>query len=118
MEVKRKGIYLARLTRKKGSSVEGGIRPVVILQNDKGNQTSPTVIVVPVTSVLKKMYLPTHVFLHNEARSEPSMAMLEQIQTIDVTQLIEYRGNVTDEEMERIEQAAKKSLGMIRRQPV
>lgn len=112
MNVKRRGIYVADLGEKVDSSVEGGIRPVLVLQNDKGNEHSTTVIIAPITSKLTKHRIPTHVLLKNPALERISIIMLEQIQTIDQSQLIEYMGEATVQEMNRIERASKISLGM------
>lgn len=112
MIVKRKGIYVADLGEKVDSSVEGGTRPVLVLQNDKGNEHSPTVIIAPITSKLTKHKLPTHVYLKNPALERESIIMLEQIQTIDRSQIIEYKGEATKQEMNRIERASRISLGM------
>ena len=103
MNVKRKEIYVADLGEKVNSSVEGGIRPVLVLQNDKGNEHSTTVIIAPITSKLTKHRIPTHVLLKNPALERISIIMLEQIQTIDQSQLIEYMGEATVQEMNRIE---------------
>ena len=112
MIVKRKGIYVADLGEKVDSSVEGGIRPVLVLQNDTGNEHSPTVIIAPITSKLTKHKLPTHVYMKNPALERESIIMLEQIQTIDQSQIIEYKGEATKQEMNRIERASRISLGM------
>lgn len=112
VNVKRKGIYVADLGEKVDSSVEGGIRPVLVLQNDKGNAYSTTVIIAPITSKLTKHRIPTHVILKNPALERISIIMLEQIQTIDQSQLIGYMGEATVQEMERIERASRISLGM------
>lgn len=98
MNVKRRGIYVADLGEKVDSSVEGGIRPVLVLQNDKGNEHSTTVIIAPITSKLTKHRIPTHVLLKNTALERISIIMLEQIQTIDQSQLIEYMGEATVQE--------------------
>lgn len=88
------------------------IRPVLVLQNDKGNEHSTTVIIAPITSKLTKHRIPTHVLLKNPALERISIIMLEQIQTIDQSQLIEYMGEATVQEMNRIERASRISLGM------
>ena len=104
--------YVADLGEKVDSSVEGGIRPVLVLQNDKGNEHSTTVIIAPITSKMTKHRIPTHVLLKNPALERISIIMLEQIQTIDQSQLIEYMGEATVQEMNRIERASRISLGM------
>ena len=111
-ECKKKRNICSRPRRKIDSSVEGGIRPVLVLQNDKGNEHSTTVIIAPITSKLTKHRIPTHVLLKNPALERISIIMLEQIQTIDQSQLIEYMGEATVQEMNRIERASRISLGM------
>ena len=112
MKIKRKGIYLADLGKNEKTSVESGVRPVLVLQNNKGNKYSPTVIIAPITSKLKKWWIPTHVILNNPSLPQKSLIMLEQIQTIEKKKLIEYKGCVSYEEMEKIERASKISLGL------
>lgn len=114
MTVKRKGIYIATLEKKENSSVEYGTRPVVVLQNDKGNLHSPTTIIAPITSQLGKHRIPPHVYLQNPVLEKESIVLLEQIQTIDQKQIVEYLGDATAGEMSKIEQAVRISLGMNR----
>ena len=76
-------IYLAELGEKADSSVQGGTRPVIVLQNNAGNRSSPTVIVAPITSKLEKPHLPTHVVLGQSNLPKQSMVLLEQVMTID-----------------------------------
>lgn len=78
----------------------------------QGNVHSTTVIIAPITSKLTKHRIPTHVLLKNPALERISIIMLEQIQTIDQSQLIEYMGEATVQEMNRIERASRISLGM------
>ena len=72
-------IYLAELGEKADSSVQGGTRPVIVLQNNAGNRSSPTVIVAPITSKLEKPHLPTHVVLGQANLPKQSMVLLEQV---------------------------------------
>lgn len=109
MEVKRGNVYLADLNPTVGSE-QSGIRPVIVVQNDIGNKYSPTVIVVAVTSRLEKKSLPTHVKLENECFERNSMALLEQVRTIDKKRLLEYVGYVSDNEMSNISRALSVSL--------
>lgn len=81
-------IYLAELGEKADSSVQGGTRPVIVLQNNAGNRSSPTVIVAPITSKLEKPHLPTHVVLGQSNLPKQSMVLLEQVMTIDQKLLI------------------------------
>lgn len=109
---KRGEIYYADLTPARGSE-QGGARPVVIVQNDVGNKYSPTVIIVPLTTVLTKSKLPTHVTLYKAADLPcKSLVLCEQIKTIDKSRLQDYKGTVSSEDMEKIDRALKISLGM------
>ena len=84
MKVQKNEVYYADLSPVIGSE-QGGVRPVLVIQNDVGNKVSPTVIVAAITSRQKKMRMPTHVPIKLEEGRLPknSMAMLEQIRTID-----------------------------------
>lgn len=105
-------IYLANLNPYKGSE-QGGKRPVIIIQNDVGNHYSPTVIVTAVTSrFFKKRALPTHVPLDNEELEKNSLALLEQIRTIDKSRLIRKIGRVPEEKMKEIGAAIHVSLDL------
>ena len=87
-------IYLAELGEKADSSVQGGTRPVIVLQNNAGNRSSPTVIVAPITSKLEKPHLPTHVVLGQSNLPKQSMVLLEQVMTIDQKLLIKEYGEI------------------------
>ena len=92
---------------------QGGIRPVVILQNDTGNYYSPTLIVAAVTRrTFKKPSQPTHVVLDDAEGLEPSLFMLEVIRTIDKRRIRSYVGKLTGEQMGRINAALMKSVGL------
>jgi len=106
--IKRGQIYIADLNPVRGSE-QGGIRPVVVIQNEIGNKFSPTVIVAAITAKDKKN-IPTHVYLKSEALFKESVALLEQIRTIDKCRLIEYIGEVSVEEMNGIVEALRKSI--------
>lgn len=111
--IRRGDIYYADLSRteKTRGSEQHGRRPVLIIQNDIGNQYAPTTIVAILTSQ-KKKYLPTHVALPNFAGlSKSSTVCLEQIKTIDKSRLEEYRGNVGAQTMKEVEKAIAVSLG-------
>ena len=111
-KIYRGDIYLANLNPYKGSE-QGGKRPVIIIQNDVGNHYSPTVIVAAVTSrFFKKRALPTHVPLDNEELEKNSLALLEQIRTIDKSRLIRKIGRVPEEKMKEINQAIHVSLSL------
>lgn len=107
-EIKRGQIYLADLNPLKGSE-QGGIRPVVVIQNDIGNRFSPTVIVAAITARIKKN-MPTHAKLRSTGLLRDSIALLEQIRTIDKCRLIEYVGEVSKTEMNGIAEALRRSI--------
>ena len=100
-------------------SEQQGVRPVIVIQNDVGNQHSPTVIVAPMTTQGRKKHeLPTHCFFDTvEGLNEPSMAILEQIRTIDKKRLSKKLGRLTDSQMEEINQGLLVSLGYTRAKP-
>ena len=113
MTVHRGDIYYADLSPVVGSE-QGGIRPVLIVQNDVGNRFSPTVIAAAITSQKGKTDLPTHIRLHavGSGLAKDSIVLLEQIRTIDKHRLCEFIGRVTDHEMEQVEGALLVSMGM------
>ena len=103
-KIKKGDIYLADMDPAIGSE-QGGVRPVLIIQNNKGNKYSPTTIVACLTShVHTKANLPTHYLLPDDIGLKyPSMVMLEQIFTIDKTRLIKYITRIPKNDMYRIE---------------
>ena len=113
MTVHKNEVYFADLSPVIGSE-QGGIRPVVIIQNDIGNQMSPTVIVAALTSRRKKLRMPTHVRVHLEEGKmmKNSIALLEQIRTIDKSRLKKYIGKVDQNSANAIESASMISLGL------
>ena len=106
-------VYLANLNPYIGSE-QGGIRPVLVLQNDVGNIYCPTLIVAPITSRLeKKPNQPTHCLLGKvKCLPEKSMVMLEQIRTIDKSRIQKYMGRLMDAKMREIDDAIEISLGL------
>jgi len=110
--IRRGEIYIADLSPHKGSE-QGGERPVVILQNNKGNRYSTTTIIAPITSKRGK-YLPTHVDLGNcgYCLENNSRVLLEQVRVIDKCRLRKYICSLYSHEMERIEQALLVSVGI------
>ena len=104
-------LYYADLEPVIGSE-QGGERPVVILQNNKGNQHSPTVIVAPLTTQKIKPRLPTHVMVSSSGLRSSSLVLLEQIRTIDKQRMRNHIGAVTDTEMKEIENAVLASVGI------
>lgn len=110
--MKRGDIYRAVLDPVIGSE-QGGVRPVLIVQNDMGNLHSPTVIVAAITSRQKKPHLPTHVLL--SARecgiAHDSVVMMEQVRTLQKSRLKKYLGSVPQETMRLVDEALMHSLG-------
>lgn len=110
-EISRGEIYYADLSDTVGSEQEGQ-RPVLILQNDKGNQYSTTTIVAAITSSKKKKPLPTHVSLTADGLEKRSIVLLEQLRTVDIQRLGRYVGTICQEEMDAVDKAAAVSLGL------
>ncbi len=112
MIVKRGDLYYADLSPIVGSE-QGGIRPVLVLQNDIGNKYSPTVIVSAVTSKTNKTGLPTHIPLENDTGlAKDSVVLLEQIRTIDKQRLMGKIGSINDDTMQLVNNALSVSFGM------
>lgn len=111
-QVKRGEIYYADLSPVVGSE-QGGVRPVLIIQNDVGNKYSPTVIVSAITSQLGKAKLPTHIELSASEYNLPknSVALLEQIRTLDKRRLQEKITSLSQEKMREVNKALLISLG-------
>lgn len=111
--VKRGDIYYADLSPVVGSE-QGGVRPVLIVQNDTGNRYSPTVIAAAITSQTNKAKLPTHITLnaHDFGLPRDSIVLLEQIRTLDKRRLREHMGRVDGALMERIDEAIAVSFGL------
>ena len=112
--IRRGELYYADLNPVVGSE-QGGIRPVLVLQNDVGNKYSPTIIAAATTSRLNKAKLPTHIELPKELECLPkdSIVLLEQIRTIDKSRIKEKIGQVPSYVMRRIDQALLISLGFM-----
>jgi mRNA interferase MazF len=111
--VKRGDIYYADLSPVVGSE-QGGVRPVLIVQNDVGNRYSPTVIAAAITSQRDKSKLPTHIQV-NAARcglAKDSIVLLEQIRTIDKQRLKERMGKLDESSMGRVDEALSVSFGL------
>ena len=106
MVVKRGDIFYADLSPVIGSE-QGGIRPVIIIQNDIGNKYSPTVIVSAITSQINKAKLPTHVEISSVeyGLNRDSVVLLEQIRTLDKKRLKEKIGHMTDIYMKKVDKA-------------
>ncbi|MBQ9793140.1 MAG: type II toxin-antitoxin system PemK/MazF family toxin [Clostridia bacterium] len=114
MIVKRGELYFADLSPVVDSE-QGGIRPVLVVQNDIGNKYSPTVIAAAITSKLNKAKLPTHIELSSKeyGLEKDSVVLLEQIRTIDKTRLKEKIGELNTFKMSQVNKAMMISLGVI-----
>ena len=114
MVIKRGDIFYADLRPVVGSE-QGGIRPVLIIQNDTGNRYSPTVIAAAITSQTGKAKLPTHIDLPVEEScglSRDSVVLLEQVRTLDKKRLREKMGHVEERVMEKVDLAIAVSFGL------
>ena len=113
MIVKRGDIYYADLSPVVGSE-QGGIRPVLVIQNDIGNKYSPTVIAAAITSQINKAKMPTHIELaaKDYGLNKDSVILLEQIRTIDKRRLREKIGRIDDRLMARVNNALSISFGL------
>ncbi|MBL7574595.1 mRNA interferase MazF [Peptoniphilus asaccharolyticus DSM 20463] len=111
--IKRGDIFYADLSPVIGSE-QGGVRPVVVIQNDIGNKYSPTTIVAAITSQLNKAKLPTHVNVDAKGVALPknSVILLEQIRTIDKKRLREKIGKFNEDVMGEIDRAMSVSLSI------
>lgn len=114
MVIKRGDMFYADLSPVVGSE-QGGIRPVLIIQNDMGNKYSPTVIAAAITSQINKNKLPTHIEIDSEefGLKSDSVVLAEQIRTIDKSRLKEKIGHIDDEKvMDKINNAIGVSFGL------
>ena len=116
MIVKRGDIFYADLSPVIGSE-QGGVRPVLIVQNDIGNKYSPTVIAAAVTSQIKKANMPTHIEIDAQSGglSKDSVILMEQIRTIDKERLRDKIGRLDDELMSQVDNAIAISFGLKQR---
>lgn len=113
MSVRRGDIYYADLSPVVGSE-QGGLRPVLIVQNDMGNRHSPTVIAAAITSRMGKAKLPTHIDIYADrvGLQKDSVVLLEQVRTIDKKRLREKMGHLDDELMGEVDRAISVSFGL------
>ena len=111
-QIRRGELYYADLSPVVGSE-QGGIRPVLVVQNNIGNKFSPTVIVAAVTSKLSKAKLPTHIEIgaQNFGLEKDSVILLEQIRTLDKSRLQHKIGDLNDDQMKAVDRAILISLG-------
>ncbi|MFB4347101.1 type II toxin-antitoxin system endoribonuclease NdoA [Bacillus sp. BR_7] len=114
MIVKRGDVYFADLSPVVGSE-QGGVRPVLVIQNDIGNRFSPTVIVAAITAQIQKAKLPTHVEIDAKKYGfeRDSVILLEQIRTIDKQRLTDKITHLDEMMMIRVDEALQISLGLI-----
>lgn len=115
MTIKRGDLYYADLSPVVGSE-QGGVRPVLVVQNDVGNKYSPTIIAAAVTSKINKAKLPTHIELQSNAYglAKDSVILLEQIRTLDKRRLKEKIGELSPSTMTQVDKAILISLGFIK----
>ncbi len=113
MIVKRGDIYYADLSPVIGSE-QGGVRPVLVIQNDVGNRYSPTVIAAAITSQINKAKMPTHIEIDSEdcGLSRDSVVLLEQVRTIDKRRLKEKIGHLDGDIMRQVNTALEISFGL------
>ena len=113
MNVRRGDIYYADLSPVVGSE-QGGLRPVLIIQNDVGNRYSPTVIAAAITSKMSKNKLPTHIDVYADrvGLQKDSVILLEQVRTIDKRRLKEKMGHLDEDVMDRVNTAIVISFGL------
>lgn len=114
MEVYRGDVFYADLNPVIGSE-QGGVRPVVVIQNDIGNKYSPTVIVAAITSKINKAKLPTHVEIPSKTSNleKDSVILLEQIRTLDKKRLQRHVTSLNDDIIKEVNKAIEISLGII-----
>ena len=111
--MRRGDVYYADLRPVIGSE-QGGIRPVLIVQNDVGNKHSPTVICAAITSKMNKAKLPTHIELNSAVydMDKDSVVLLEQVRTLDKKRLRERMGHVEENVMNKVDTAIAVSFGL------
>ena len=114
MIVKRGDVFYADLSPVVGSE-QGGVRPVLVIQNDIGNRFSPTVIIAAITAQIQKAKLPTHVEIDAKTHGmeKDSVILLEQIRTIDKQRLTDKITHLDEETMRKVDEALQISLGLI-----
>ena len=107
--IRRGDVYYADLSPVVGSE-QGGIRPVVVVQNDKGNRYSKTIIVAPISKKMSKPPIPTHVIFSDDSLSYVSMILCEQLRTIDKKRLGQWICTLDNKTLEKINRAIRVSL--------
>ena len=109
--IKRGDVYYADLSPVIGSE-QGGVRPVVVVQNDKGNRYSKTIIIAPISKKMSKPPIPTHVIFSDDSLSYVSMILFEQLRTIDKKRLGQWICTLDDKTIEKINKAIRVSLAL------
>ena len=109
--VRRGDVYYADLSPVVGSE-QGGVRPVVVVQNDKGNKYSKTIIIAPISKKMSKPPIPTHVIFSDSSLSYVSMILCEQLRTIDEKRLGQWICTLDDKTIDKIDQAIRVSLNI------
>lgn len=112
MKIRLGDIFYANLNPTIGCE-QDGIRPVLVVQNNKGNRFSPTIVIIPITSNINKTSLPTHVVLENtKGLEKKSVALVEQIRTLDKKRLIRKISQIAESDLENVKQAIKDNLNI------
>lgn len=109
--VKRGDVFYANLSPVVGSE-QGGMRPVLVIQNDKGNKYSNTIIIAPISKKMSKPPIPTHVIFSDESLDYVSMILCEQLRTIDKQRLGQWICTLAEDTMLKVDQAIKVSLNL------
>ena len=104
-DIQKGEVYYAMLDPVIGSEQDGK-RPVVVVQNNLANKHSPTVIIAPITSVIKKSYIPTHIIIYKKKNQKKnSTVLVEQIRVIDKSRITAYLGKLTDIQLRKVDKA-------------
>ena len=109
--IRRGDVYYADLSPVVGSE-QGGVRPVAVVQNDKGNRYSKTIIVAPISKKMSKPPIPTHVIFSDDSLSYVSMILCEQLRTIDKKRLGQWICTLDEKTLEKINRAIRVSLSI------
>ena len=109
--IRRGDVYYADLSPVVGSE-QGGVRPVVVVQNDKGNRYSKTIIVAPISKKMSKPPIPTHVIFSDDSLCYVSMILCEQLRTIDKKRLGQWICTLDEKTLEKINRAIRVSLSI------
>ncbi len=112
MKIELGDIFYATLSPSVGSE-QSGLRPVLIIQNNKGNKYCPTTIVIPISSKVAKRKLPTHIVLESTlGLKEKSVALVEQIRTLDKRRLLNKITTISNSDLDRVKKAVKRNLNI------